>query len=627
MKRAKSAIAPLTLVALGVVFGDIGASPLYALETVFRFGSIPLTATNIYGVVSMVLWALVLIVSVKYLGFIVRADNDGEGGVLALVALLRKKISVKSSRIVLGIALIGLAFFYADSMITPALSVLAALGGLRASVPELNRLIVPIAVIVLIGVFTWQSRGSSEIGKYFGPVMLVWFVVSGAAGLIQIVSQPSVLSALSPLTGLAFMLHHPGFGFLTLTAVALALTGSEALYADMGHVGRPAVRRAWFYVAFPALVLTYMGQAAIMVGNPSVVKGLYFALFPDYLRLPMTIFAVLVTVMAAQAVLSGIFSLTRQAVRLGYVPPLLIKHTSSEEAGQVYIASLNWLMCAVVVAFVVLFSTGEYLASALALAVSVAWLVDGVLFAVVAREVFKWKWWRVLLFVVVFISIDSALVVTGISKIWFGAWIPIIVAAVVLYIIVTWTQGRRIVARERRAVEWNLEKFVRTLRRRTHPLPRPDGCAVYLAHHNGATPMALRATVDHLNELMKTVLIVNVKTLDVPHVPADERASLDELGFDDDGISHITLTFGFNDIPNVPRALEHIRGKTRELNFIPARATYFVSDTDISVIHTHRMSQIQKRLFVWMRRNATKETTYFHLPVDRTIDMASYLEL
>lgn len=627
MKRAKIASGALTLGALGIVFGDIGASPLYALDTLFRFGQIPLTKANLYGIASMIIWAMIVIVSAKYIWLVTRADNNGEGGILALSALLKGKLKAKPAVIMISVALVGLAFFYADSMITPALSVLSALSGIQVIAPELSSYIIPAAIVVLIGVFVAQSRGSNSLGKWFGPILLVWFAASAIAGLVRVIAHPSVLITLSPLTAFDFIWQHPLYGFFALTAVTLAITGTEALYADMGQFGRRAIRRAWFCFVFPALVLTYMGQAAIVASDPAAAHSAYFALFPSFLQLPMTILATIVTVMAAQAVISGVFSLTRQAVRLGYIPPLLIKHTSSEEVGQVYVGSINWLMCGVVILLVLLFGNGTYLAAALSLAVSMTWLIDGLLFAVVAVIILKWRWWRAGLFLIVFTVIDVALVVAGVGKIWYGAWIPIAIAAAALYIIASWIHGRRIISRERQSVERELGDFVRSIRHRSKPLPRPHGSAVYIAHHEDTTPMALQATVDHLHELMSTVVIVTVKTLDIPHVAVNERATIDDLGFTDDGISHVALTFGFNDVPNVPRALEYIRGSTPELNFSKTQTTYFVSDTDIAIIRGHRMPQLQKLLFVWMRRNATKDTAYYHLPTDRTIDMASYVEL
>ena len=627
MKQRKVASAALTLGALGVVFGDIGTSTLYTLPAVFHVGNLSLTNANIIGVISLIIWAITIVVALKYVTLIMRADNGGEGGVLALVGLLRAKIGVLGRGhgwLLLGFA--GLALFYGDSVITPAISVLSAVEGTQVAWPQIAHLTVPITVVILALLFFVQSRGTGLIGKFFGPVMVVWFVCSGAAGLFHVINAPTILLALLPTTALGYALIHPVLTFVLLGAVVLAVTGAEALYADMGHFGRNAVRSSWFMLVFPALLLNYMGQGALVLQSHAAVTSPYFLLYPSALRLPVIILATSATLIASQAVIAGAFSLTRQAVRLGFLPPMRIKHTSEEEVGQVYIGTVNWILFILVVVLVVSFGASSHLAAAYGVAVSGTLLIDSVLFFVVARLVRGWSMKKTCLIAIGFLLVDTLFFTSSLGKVVHGGWIPLLIAAMTFSLMITWTRGQKIISRERQTIEGPLDDFVVALHS-AHTLSRPEGSAIYLAHHAGMTPLALRESVDRLHELMRTVVIVNVKTLDIPHVAPRERAKLDELGYRDDGISRVTLEFGYLDAPNVPQALEHIRGRTPELQFDLAAATYFISENDVAIMNNHRMSRLQKRLYVWMYRNAAKTTTYFRLPPERTIDMASYIEL
>ncbi|HEU0266669.1 MAG TPA: KUP/HAK/KT family potassium transporter [Candidatus Saccharimonadaceae bacterium] len=628
MKQRKITGSVLALGALGVVFGDIGTSPLYTLQAIFGLEHAPLTAVNIVGAVSLVIWAVTIVVALKYVTLIMCADNAGEGGILALVGLLRAKMKTLKGRLsswlLLGFA--GLALFYGDSVITPAISVLSAVEGTRVAWSQIATYIVPITAVVLAGLFVIQSRGTGLIGRFFGPIMVVWFIASGVAGLGHVIGTPEVLWALSPLTALQYAVVHPGVTFVLLSAVVLAVTGAEALYADMGHFGRSAVRRAWFWLVFPALLLNYLGQGALVLGSHSAIASPYFLLYPSVFRLPAMILATLATLIASQAVIAGAFSLTRQAVRLGFLPPMLVRHTSEEESGQVYIGIVNWIIFVLVLVLVVTFGSSERLAGAYGMAVSGTLLIDSLLFFTVAHIVRGWSVTKVCLIGVWFVIIDTLFFVSSLQKIIHGGWIPLLIATVTLVLMVTWTRGRQIVSHERQIIEGTLDDFVSLLHTEKN-LARPTGSAIYLAHHGGMTPLALRASIDQLHELLQTVVIVNVHTLDVPHVPLHSRARIDELGYDDDGITYVHLEFGYNDIPNVPLALEHLLGRTPELEFDLAQSTYFISDSDIAIMKNHRMSRLLKYVYVWMARNATKTTTYFRLPPDRTIDMASYIEL
>lgn len=628
MRKRQATSAVLVIGALGVVFGDIGTSPLYTLQAIASLGRITLSAENVYGAVSMIVWAVAIVVALKYVTVIMRADNDGEGGILALLGLLRAKLSHRRVfHLWLLLSFGGLALFYGDSVITPAISVLSAVEGVHVALPNLASFVVPITVAILALLFSMQSRGTGVIGSLFGPVMIVWFVASGVVGLVHVIAAPGVLVTLLPTTALAFFIHHAGLAFLLLGAVVLAVTGAEALYADMGHFGRSAVRRAWFWLVFPALLLNYMGQGALVAHDPSTISSAYFLLYPEALRIPALLLATCATLIASQAVIAGAFSLTRQAVRFGYLPPILIKHTSKEEIGQVYIGAINWLIFMVVILLVIVFGSSTKLAAAFGMAVSGTLLIDSLLFFAVMRYVKGWSLIKVILVAIGFLIIDSLFLASSLSKIAHGGWVPLLIATLAFTILTTWTRGHEIIGRERQRIEGKLQSFVSTLHAANPPIPRIEGSAVYLSHHAGFTPLALHATIKQLHELSSKVIVVSVETLEIPHVPLHARAKVDELGFDDDGISLVRLRFGFNDVPNVPLALEHIRGQSTELQFDPYTSAYFVSDSDLEIVKNHRMSRPRKLLFTLLQRNAASSIKYFHLPTERTVNMATYIEL
>lgn len=625
--RRKLGKIALSIGVLGVVFGDIGTSPLYALQASIAIAHVSLNPSNIYGIVSLIVWAITIVVSMKYIVFIMSADNRGEGGILALIGLLRQKLSNRHNmKWLLLLGFIGLSLFYGDSVITPAISVLSAVEGLKIVLPTLSYLIIPITLIVLVILFVIQSRGSSKIGSVFGPIMTLWFIVSGLVGLDWIIKAPSVLGALSPITAVNFIMEHPSVAFLALGAVILALTGAEALYADMGHFTRAAVRRSWFVLVYPALLLNYLGQGALVALHPSAVTSSYFLLFPGWAQGAALVLATVATVIASQAVIAGAFSLTSQAARLGFVPPMHIKHTSDEEVGQVYIGSINWVLFIMVVGLVLGFRTSIALADAYGMAVSGTFLITTILFIVLARYVLRWRWWQVAGYAVIFGSVDVLFVISGLSKLFHGAWIPLTIGFIALILVTTWTKGIGIVTRERARREGSIELFVQKLRG-IPELARTPGVSVYLSGHSKHAPLAMHETVEQLHELSQHVIVVTVHVLDIPHVRPHERAVIDELGYPNDGIAHVTLRFGYDDSPNVPRTLETLKTLDHELEFSFEDANYFVSSSDLAIIHDHRMSLIRKRIFLWLYRNGASPITYFHLPLGRTIDMASYIEL
>lgn len=616
----------LVLGAIGIVFGDIGTSPLYALQAVFGLSGLKLSPHDIIGVISLIIWAVTLVVTLKYIGLVMRANNKGEGGIMALIALMRRtSLNHKYKMAFTLIGLVGISLYFGDGVITPAISVLSAVEGIKLIAPPLAQYVLPITIVILAGLFLLQARGTGTIGKLFGPIMAVWFVVTGLAGFLQIFNYPPILEALLPATALDFLLTHPTQGFIAMGAVILAITGAEAIYADMGHFGRPAIRNAWLFLIFPALMFNYLGQGALVAIHPEAIESSYFLLFPEYLQLPVIILATLATLIASQAVITGAFSLARQAVHLGFLPRITVLHTSREEIGQVYLPLLNWIHASLVMLVVIGFGTSANLAAAFGMAVAGTLAIDTVLLLVIMRM----SWKRSLLIVgivgLLFLSIDTLFVASSLSKLFHGAWVPVVIALTSFTLLTTWYKGHSIIARERHRAEGPLLTFVNKLHHKN--VPRIPGYAVYLGHNPGNTPLALHETLDQLHELHENVVVVTVKTTDTPHVPDRSRIVYDGLGHPDDGISHVTVQFGYKDIHNVPRALELAREKSPEVDFDPAEATYFTSITQPIIVHNHRMATWRKKLYILMDRNANNPSTYFKLPLERTVEMSSFVEL
>ncbi|HVE31788.1 MAG TPA: KUP/HAK/KT family potassium transporter, partial [Mycobacteriales bacterium] len=465
----QAGMAALVIAALGVVFGDIGTSPLYSLQTVFSLdhNKVQATPVDVYGVISLVFWSITLIVSVKYVTILMRADNHGEGGVLALAALIRRMAGPRSAvtvRVIL-LAILGASLFYGDSVITPAISVLSAVEGLKVSAPSLADLVVPISITILTILFVSQRFGTHRIGALFGPVMTVWFVAIGVAGLTQVVPHPEILKGLSPSYAAAFVAEHPFIAFVALGAVVLCITGAEALYADMGHFGRPPIRRAWFFLVFPALTLNYLGQGSLILGDPSAISSPFFLLLPGWARIPMVVLATGATVIASQAVITGAFSVSRQAVQLGLLPPLRIRQTSEHEAGQVYLPAVNWALFAGVLVLILVFRSSERLATAYGIAVTGALLVDTVLLVVVARRRWHWRPWQLVLAAVTFGGIELSFLGANLTKVLSGGWLPLLIAATVALLMTTWRKGREITVRNRTAAEGSLQDFIEKVRK------------------------------------------------------------------------------------------------------------------------------------------------------------------
>jgi KUP system potassium uptake protein len=627
MARKQTTSIGLMLGALGVVFGDIGTSPLYALKVIFG-----LTHTSgisdrtlIYGLLSLLLWTVTLIVSVKYIGYVMRANNKGEGGVLALVSLVNSS-KLKHRSILIGLGLVGVTLFYGDSVVTPAISVLSAVEGLQIVAPELSVLVVPLTLIMLLGLFGIQRFGTGTIGKFFGPVMLTWFATIAAGGTWQIIQHPDILQALSPVHALGFAVSHPLIAFLSMGAVILAVTGAEALYIDMGHFGRQPIARTWLFVVFPALALCYLGQGALIVNTPAAASNPFFLLFPAVLHIPVIILATAATLIASQAVISGAFSLTRQAIQLNFLPRMLIKQTSATHIGQIFMPFVNTVLLILVALLVVAFGSSQNLAGAYGVAVSGTLLIDSVLFIVTARYFWHRSKTFVGIYALVFLTLEVILVAASASKIIHGGWLPLALASLILVVMYTWISGQRIAAKQRRATERPLREFITEVQQRDKSLVRLPGQAVYIGHHAGLTPSALRTAVEELHELHEKVVIVYVETSSAAHVPAEERAVFDALGYAD-GISQVTITYGFHDSPNIPKTLDSIRHLSPELEFDPFRAIYFISLSRIIVSRRHGMPGWQKSLYAIMSRNALSTSDYYHLPLAETVEMRSLIKV
>jgi KUP system potassium uptake protein len=618
----------LAIAALGVVFGDIGTSPLYAIQAVFNINNhaVKPTPGDVYGVISLVAWSLTLMVSVKFVTFIMRADNDGEGGVMALFALLRRA-EMRNRRLKLALltaGLVGVALFYADGMITPAISVLSAVEGVEVAAPSLSSIVLPCTIAALGGLFLIQRRGTTAVGRLFAPVIGLWFAALAAAGIAQIVKHPDALRGLSPTYAVQFFANHPGIAFISLGAVVLVFTGSEALYADMGHFGRKAISRAWFYVAFPALMLNYIGQASLILHDPKATSNPFYLLLPDWSRVPMIALATAATLIASQAVISGAFSVTRQVVQLGFLPRVSIKHTSAETIGQVYLPAVNWILFVLVVGLVLGFGSSAKLATAYGIAVMGTLLIDSILFLTVARVRWRKPMLAIASGILGFVVLDLLFLAANLPKVVEGGWFPLLVGAIVLLMLTTWDLGRRLVTAERAEAEGPLEEFIESMNEGKRPPIDLPGVAIFLNPSRETTPLALRVCQTRLHAMPEEVVIVTVDSTNEPHVPPGERLVWDHLGYEHDGFSHVTLRFGYQDELDVPRALGYARRADQlKVDFNPYHATYFLSQMTILPNGNSEMPPWRKALFMAMARNAASPVGYFNLPPERVVSLGA----
>ena len=616
--------ASLALGALGVVFGDIGTSPLYALQTVFSVDHnlVQTSPGDVYGVISLVFWSITLVVSIKYVVFILRADNDGEGGVMALAALARRAVrpAGKRFRLVMLLGVLGASLFYGDSVITPAISVMSAIEGLSVTTPSLSHVVVPIGAAIITLLFAGQRFGTHLVGRFFGPVMVLWFVVLALMGGAEVVRDPAILGGLSPHYAVLFVAEHPGIAFVAMGAVVLSITGAEALYADMGHFGRGPIRRAWFLVVFPALTLNYLGQGALILKDPSTAASPFFHLAPDAVGFPLVILSTVATVIASQAVISGAYSVSRQAERLGYLPRLTVRHTSREERGQIYVPAVNWTLFVGVILLLLVFGSSEKLATAYGLAVTGTFLITTTLFLIYAESAWGWTRWRLLLLGVPLGLLELTYFGANVTKLFHGGWLPVLIAVIVATVMLTWQRGRTLVTERRAAMEGPLEPFIDWLH--GDPVGKVPGTAVFLHPDKESTPLALRENAMFNHVIHETVLIVSTTSETVPFVADEERVDLDHLGDPYDAITHLTLRFGFQEDQDVPRAL----AVARDLEICdvdPDTAYYFLSRISLQRGSGREMPAWRKRLFLGMAHNAASPTEYFRLPEDRTVAMGA----
>lgn len=628
-RRGHGAVPALALAALGVVFGDIGTSPLYSLQTVFEIDNhaIAPTRENVLGVISMVFWSITIIVCYAYAYLMMKADNEGEGGILSLVALLRSRLASRpklvAAAILMGIC--GASLFFGDSVITPAISVMSSVEGLELVSPRFEDLVLPISVVVLTVLFSFQRFGTGKVGKFFGPIMGLWFVSIAALALPHVIKDPSILYAVLPSHAIQFAVRDPHLAFVAMGAVVLTCTGVEALYADMGHFGPRPIRLSWFCLVFPCLIVAYMGMGAMILDDPATIDNPFFHLAPHWARVPLVILATFATVIASQAVISGAFSVSRQAVRAGLLPRLKINQTSKEEGGQIYIGSINWLLFVCVLMLVGIFQSSAHLANAYGFAVTGTLLLEMTVFLFLAHFVWQVNWLKIAAAVVLIMSVELIFFVANVAKVFHGGWLPLLIAGTMVTIMTTWRAGHALVSRRRVEFEGPLAGFIQQMH--DAGLPRIPGLAVFPHPDATTTPLALRQLVDFTHVLHERVAIVSIVNENVPHIHHVDRASVNDLGFADDGVVHITYRVGFNDSQDVPKALEWAAMQDPEVSLEPEEARYFLSSLRVSKRDIPTMSRWRRSLYLWLSGLAASRTDVFHLPLERTIVIGGHLEM
>lgn len=611
----------LAVGAIGVVFGDIGTSPLYAMRDTFAgHHPLPLDALHVYGIVSLMFWSMMVIVTLKYVSIIMRADNKGEGGSLALLALINSTISGKSWSA--GIVLLGVfatSLFYGDSMITPAVSVLGAIEGLAIYEPGLGRLVVPLVVAILFGLFFIQSRGTAKVAAFFGPIMLLYFAVIAVLGTLSILEMPGVITALSPHHAVAMFIADPFRGFLAMGAAVLAVTGAEALYADMGHFGRPPIRVSWLVFVLPALVLNYLGQASLLMRNPAALQSPFYFLAPEWFQWPLLLIASMAAIIASQAVISGAFSVTQQAIQLGFMPRMTIKHTSAAAAGQIYIPVLNWGLMIAVIILVLVFQRSSNLTAAYGIAVTGAMMIDNFLLAVVLLQLWKWKPWLALPLLAMFFLLDAAYLSANLTKIPDGGWVPLMMGLAIFTLLTTWSRGRALMQQNMAEGTIPIEVFAKSAHSSAARVP---GTAIFMASTNTGVPSALLHNIKHNKVLHERVIILTVAIQDVPYVDEGERSSVKSLG---QGFYRMTLRYGFLEETDVPAALKRvdIDGAPFEM----MKTSFFLSRQTLVASAKPGMALWREKLFAWMLRNAASAMEFFRLPTNRVVELGSQLEI
>lgn len=621
-KQNFSLIASLS--ALGVVYGDIGTSPLYAFKESFHHThDLALSALNVYGILSLIFWSLIIVVSIKYLVFIVKADNQGEGGVLALTALLAT-FKVPSTRVVRALTLFGLfgtALLYGDGMITPAISVLSAVEGLEFINPGLHPYILPITVVILVGLFSIQRHGTAVVGRIFGPVTLVWFLVLGLLGITQIIDNPGILTATNPFYAFDFFQHNSWKAFTVLGSVFLVVTGGEALYSDLGHFGKAPIRFAWFSTVLPCLILNYFGQGALLLSNPKAISNPFFLMAPSWALIPLVALATISTCIASQALITGVFSLTMQAVQLQYIPRVSIDHTSFEEFGQIYVKTVNTLLMVACIALVLTFKSSSNLAAAYGIAVTTTMVITTVLFYFVAIYAWKWNKFFATLLCLFFLIIEGSFWGANLMKLFAGGWFPLLVGLGIFTLMTTWNKGRQILSERMLEYIIPLQEFLDKVREK-NPV-RVPGVAIYMSGHPQYVPPTLYQSFRHFNCIHEHLVLLAVHTVDIPHVPPSNRVRLQDIG---PHIYKVSIDYGFMDLPDIPAEMKGLRlDDNHPIN--PDTATYFLGREHIIANQKEGMALWRERLFALMSRNAQPATRFFQLPRDRVVEIGSVVEL
>ena len=612
----------MTLGAIGVVYGDIGTSVLYAVKEVFGSGHVPFTHANVYGVLSIVFWTLTVIVSLKYVTLVLRADNEGEGGLIAMLALASQAVKDKPElrKVLLVIGIFGTSLFYGDGVITPAISVLSAVEGLEVVSPDLHRFVVPLTLVILFALFLVQKRGTGGIGKFFGPITLLWFIAIAALGVYHIIGHPEILGALSPHHAVRFIWTQPGISFIILGAVVLCVTGGEALYADLGHFGKKPIRLAWFSIVMPCLTLNYFGQGALLLADPEAVKNPFFNMAPEWALLPLVIMATMATVIASQALITGAFSVTKQAIQLGYLPRLNVLHTSVRDTGQVYLPFVNWGLFVAIVLAVVMFRSSSNLAAAYGIAVTLDMLITTVLTFFVLRYGWKYPLWLCISATSAFFLVDLAFFSSNLLKLFAGGWFPLLIGGVVFTLMMTWKQGRVLMAEKQQADAIDLDSFLEAIF--MAPPSRVDGTAVFLTAETGTVPNALLHNLKHNKVLHAQNLFVTVRNHEVPWIGLDKRVAIEPLGRD---CWQVVINYGFKNEPDVPKALAALRGRGCDLD--PMLTSYFLSRDLVVPTIGSGMAPWREKLFAQMHHNAGAAAEFLNLPNNAVIELGSKIEI
>ena len=622
LRGHKRSIARMALGAAGVVFGDIGTSPLYAIQTTFTSHGLTVDDTNVFGVLSLMFWSLIMVVSVKYGYFILRADNKGEGGIMALMALAQRCVAANKRALwmVMVLGLFGTSLFFGDSVITPAISVLSAVEGLKVAAPELKHVVIPVTIAVIIGLFVIQRRGTALVGSVFGPVMVVWFLSIAVLGVHEILQAPRVLAALNPWYAMQFFVQNGMLGFLALSSIVLAITGAEALYADMGHFGKFPIRLAWYGLALPALLLNYIGQGALLLRDPKTVSDTFYLLVPHALLYPMIALATAATVIASQAVISGAFSIARESIQLGFLPRMRILHTSKKTQGQIYLPAINRLLLVLIVAVVLGFKTSDNLASAYGIAVVSTMVSTTILLLIVTRRMWHWSWLQVVAFGLVFLTIDLAFFVSSLTKIVHGGWFPLALGVCVFTLMSTWKRGRGLVRSSMEEQGIALQSFLDSLA--LSPPHKVPGTAVFLSAHSNQVPHALLHNLKHNKVLHASNVILTVETLDAAYADPAERFEMRELGND---FYQLRLRYGFAEEPNVPETLVEMDLPACRFNMM--ETTFFASRESLVAAEHAGMQLWRDKIFAFMARNASPATDFFRIPGNRLVELGTKVEI